>query len=104
MSRKYHILNPNGLGVTPFGMEVFLCRDARRGESGRGVVGEVQRGKDSENGSEIQRETDESCMCVCTCACVCACACARVCITEFLYACGHGNERVRECVSVSVCV
>ena len=32
------------------------------------------------------------------------CVCVLVCIDVFLYTCGYGNERVRECVSMGVCV
>jgi len=44
------------------------------------------------------------CVGVCACACVSVCVCVRVCIDVFLYTCGYENERVRECVSMSVCV
>jgi len=42
---------------------------AGRGESGGGIVGEVQREKDSENGSDIRREVEGSCICVCVSLC-----------------------------------
>ena len=69
-----------------------------------GIVREEQRGNDIEIGSEIQREVEGSSMCVWVCVCVCVCVCVRVCIDVFLYTCGYGNERVRECVSMGVCV
>jgi len=68
-------------------------------------VRKVQRENDSESGSKIQREAGgHTYVCGCDCGCVRACVYMCVRVDVFIYTYWYGNERVRECVSMSVCV